>query len=154
MPHQFKSVEEYVLAQSEDRQKVLQKLRETILVHLPVGFEECISYNIPSYVVPHSIYPSGYHCNPALALPFLSFASQKNAISLYHMGIYANDALMQWFVESYPLHAKGKPDIGKSCIRFKKFNEIPFQLIAELCKKMTPQEWILLYELKFRGDKN
>jgi hypothetical protein len=83
-------------------------------------------------------------------LPFINVASQKNFIALYHMGIYANDELMQWFVSEYPKHCSRKLDMGKSCIRFKKIEEIPFELIAELCTKMSPNDWIELYENKFK----
>jgi hypothetical protein len=98
------------------------------------------------YVVPHSIYPNGYHCTPELPLPFISFASQKNFIAIYHMGIYANPELLNWFVAEYPKHSTQKLDMGKSCIRFKKANQIPFELIAELAQKMSVQEWITCYE--------
>jgi hypothetical protein len=101
------------------------------------------------FCVPHSIYPKGYHCDSKIALPFVSIASQKNFIALYHMGIYAEPNLLDWFVGEYPKHVKSKLDMGKSCIRFKKIEEIPFDLIGELMKKMSPQEWIDLYESKF-----
>ena len=102
------------------------------------------------YVVPHETYPAGYHCKPAEPLPFLSMASQKAAISIYHMGIYADPQLLDWFVQSYPLHCKTKLDMGKSCIRFKKMEDIPWELLAELAQKMTPTYWVELYESKFR----
>ena len=106
---------------------------------------------MPAWVVPHSTYPDGYHCTPELPLPFMNVASQKNFIAVYHMGIYANPELMEWFVSEYPKHCKRKLDMGKSCIRFKKIEEIPFELIAELSTKMTPNDWIKLYEEKFKN---
>lgn len=130
----------------EERKDALKKLRETILKNIPKGFVEQMTYGMIGYVVPHSIYPNGYHCTPELPLPFISFASQKNFIAIYHMGIYANPELLNWFVTEYPKHSTQKLDMGKSCIRFKKANQIPFELIAELAQKMSVQEWITCYE--------
>ena len=144
------SVDQYINEATEDRKEALQKLRTIILENLPNGFQECISYGMIGYVVPHSIYPKGYHCTPELPLPFLSFASQKNSINFYHMGIYANPELYNWFVSEYPKHSKQKLDIGKSCFRIKKPENIPFELIGELVKKMTVSEWITLYEAAFK----
>ncbi len=144
------SVNQYINEAPEDRKEALQKLRTIILENLPDGFQECISYGMIGYVVPHSIYPKGYHCTPELPLPFLSFASQKNSINFYHMGIYANPELYNWFVSEYPKHSKQKLDIGKSCFRIKKPENIPFELIGELVKKMTVSEWITLYEAAFK----
>lgn len=138
--------EEYIAQLPEDRILYFNKLRKIILENIPKGFEEQMSYGMIGYVVPKSTYPAGYHCNPTLPLPFVNIASQKNFIALYHMGIYANPALLDWFVSEYPKHCKRKLDMGKSCIRFKKAEEIPFELIAALMQKMSVQEWIDLYE--------
>ena len=140
------TVEEYIDAIPADRIDQFNLIRNAIKQNLPDGFEECISYGMIGYVVPHSIYPNGYHCDPKLPLPFLSVASQKNSINLYHMGIYMNSNLLDWFVKSYTEQVKGKLDMGKSCIRFNPKKEIPFQLIGELCSKMTVQDWITVYE--------
>jgi hypothetical protein len=113
---------------------------------LPEGFEAAISYGGLGYVVPHSLYAPGYHCKPIEPLPFAGIASQKNSINLYHMGIYSKPALLEWFVAEYPKHSAQKLDMGKSCIRFKKVNDIPFELIGELMTKMSVQEWIEIYE--------
>lgn len=139
------AVDKYIAAQDKERQTDLNELRETIVKHLPKGFEETISYGMPAYVVPHALFPRGYHCDPKHPLPFLSFANQKNFIALYHMGIYANTDLLEWFKAEYPNHSKRKIDMGKSCIRFKPA-EIPMKLIGLLLQEMTPKEWILLYE--------
>ena len=104
-------------------------------------------------VVPHSIYPNGYHCNPKLALPFINLASQKKFIALYHMGIYANPELLKWFTDEFPKHSSQKLDMGKSCIRFKKADQIPFDLIAELVQKMSVAEWIAIYESQMKKSK-
>ena len=138
--------EQYLNQLPQDRKLVMTKLRDIILKNLPKGFEECISYGMLGYVVPHSMYPQGYHVNPSLPLPFISLASQKNNISLYHFGIYSDPDLMGWFVNEYPNHASNKLDMGKSCIRFKNIEKIPFDLIAQLCAKITPQLWIEKYE--------
>lgn len=137
---------EYIDQLSDERQPVMEKLRQTILENLPDGFEEQMSYGMIGFVVPHSVYPDGYHCDPKLPLPFMSIASQKNFVAVYHMGIYANPELMDWFVTEYPKHCKRKLDMGKSCIRFKKMEEVPYQLIGELSGKMTAQEWINIYD--------
>lgn len=98
------------------------------------------------YVVPHSLYPPGYHVNPTLPLPFINIASQKNYIAMYHMGLYANKQLLDWFVAEYPKHSPRKLDMGKSCIRFKNMETIPYDLIGELCTKMTIENWITMHE--------
>ncbi len=140
------SIEEYLNKLEVDRLVAIEKLRKIILYNLPKGFFETISYGMIGYVVPHSIYPNGYHCNPKLPLPFISIASQKNFISFYHMGMYAMPGLLEWFTERYSSVSKMKLDVGKSCIRFKKVDEIPYEIIGELCSKLTPDDWIALYE--------
>ena len=143
------TVDQYINEATEDRRAALQQLRTIILENLPEGFQEEISYGMIGYVVPHSIYPKGYHCTPELPLPFMSFASQKNSINFYHMGIYAKTELYDWFVAEYPKHSKQKLDIGKSCLRIKKPENIPFELIGELVKKISVAEWIKTYEIAF-----
>jgi hypothetical protein len=130
----------------EERKEAMSSLREIMAKNLPKGFEETFDYGMPGWSVPHTLYPSGYHCDPKIPLPFVSIASQKNFIALYHMGIYADQKLLDWFVNEFPKHSKLKLDMGKSCIRFKKPNDIPFSLIGELMTKMTPKDWITLYE--------
>lgn len=134
----------------EDRKEIFQKLHDVILKNLPKGFEAAMSYGGLGYVVPHSIYPSGYHCKPNEPLPFAGLASQKNSINFYHMGIYSKPELLKWFVEEYPKHTKQKLDMGKSCIRFKKLDDIPYKLIGELMKKITVKEWIHFYETNIK----
>ncbi|MDT0294818.1 DUF1801 domain-containing protein [Mesonia ostreae] len=138
--------EEYIQEAPEERQEALKKLRKTIQQNLPKGFEEGMQYGMIGYYVPHSVYPAGYHCKPEEPLPFMSFASQKNSVNLYHSGIYANKKLHDWFVNEYPKHVKTKLDMGKSCVRFKKVEHIPYDLIAELVQKMSMEEWISIYE--------
>ena len=141
---------EYMDALPEDRKPVMTELRKAINNNLPKGFEEAISYGMLGYVVPHSIYPAGYHCDTKLPLPFLSIASQKNFVAVYHMGLYADQELLNWFVKEYPKHSKAKLDMGKSCIRFKKMDQVPVELIGELASKMSVEDWIGIYESKFK----
>ncbi len=141
-----KTPDEYISKLPEDRKEAVSKLRETVKNNLPKGFEECISYKMIGYVVPYSLYPDGYHVDPKLPLPFINIASQKNFVALYHSGIYADEKLHDWFVGEYPKHVKTKLDMGKSCVRFKNIKNIPYELIAELCQKMAPQDWITIYE--------
>ncbi len=140
----------YVSQLPEDRVAPIEALRQTLRENLPPGFEEAMSYGMIGYVVPHTLYPAGYHCDPKLPLPFISIASQKHFIAVYHIGIYADPALMAWFQAEYPKHTTGKLDMGKSCIRFKKPNLIPLDLIGQLAQKMTVDKWITLYEKAFR----
>ncbi|MCH2235727.1 MAG: DUF1801 domain-containing protein [Crocinitomicaceae bacterium] len=146
MANQPSTIEEYFDTLPKDRIEPMSKLRDVILENLPDGFDERLSYRMPGYVVPHDIYPGGYHCDPKLPLPFMSIASQKNFVALYHMGIYANPDLLDWFVAEYPKHCKRKLDMGKSCIRFKKMDDIPYELIGELVTKMTVEDWVNIYE--------
>ena len=144
------TVSEYLANLPEDRREAFNQLRGAILTNLLEGFEECINYGMIGYVVPHSIYPNGYHCDTKLPLPFMNIASQKNFIAFYHMGIYGNPELMNWFVNEFPKYSKAKLDMGKSCVRFKKMNDIPFELIGELVKKMTVADWINQYESLYK----
>ena len=139
----------YVLSLPNDRKQAMNKLRDAINQNLPNGFVETMQYGMISYVVPHSIYPKGYHCKPTDALPFLSIASQKNFIAIYHMGIYSDPILLNWFQQAYAKVCTAKLDMGKSCIRFKKLDQIPFSLIGELATKMTVKDWIDSYEVKY-----
>ncbi len=145
------SIDDYVSNLSEDRKQAIAKLRVIITENLPKGFTETLSYGMIGYVVPHSLYPKGYHVDPKQPLPFINIASQKNHIAIYHMGIYAMPELLEWFIAEYPKHCKAKLDMGKSCIRFKKTDNIPFDLIAELVKRVSPEEWIGIYEKQLVG---
>ena len=146
MTSKAETPEEYIGQLPEERHAVISKLRKVILDNLPKGYEEQMSYGMLGYVIPLSLYPDGYHCKPETPLPFINLASQKNFVAVYHMGIYSSKELMDWFVAEYPKHCQRKLDMGKSCIRFKKIEEIPYQLIGELASKMTTKEWITIYE--------
>ncbi|MFC4740047.1 DUF1801 domain-containing protein [Flavobacterium ponti] len=142
--------EQYIQELPEDRVEAITKLRKVINENLPKGFKEQMTYGMIGYVVPHSIYPAGYHCTPELPLPFMSFASQKNSVNFYHMGIYAKPELLNWFTTEFPKHCKAKLDMGKSCVRFKKMDQIPYDLIGELVQKMSVEDWINCYEANLK----
>lgn len=136
----------YLAEVPEERQKAFAKLRSVIKKNLPKGFQETMGYGMLGWSVPHSKYPAGYHCNPKDPLPFMGLASQKHFIAVYHMGVYADPALLKWFTAAHAKASPKKLDMGKSCIRYKKPDDIPFELIGELASKITPDEWIAIYE--------
>ena len=146
MQYQATTTQEYIDQLPEERQGPITKIKEILSKNLPSDLEEGILYKMIGFYVPHSMYPDGYHCKPTDPLPFINLASQKNFIALYHMGLYAKKELHDWFVSEYPKHCKFKLDVGKSCIRFKKMEDIPYELIAELAQKMSTAEWIEIYE--------
>lgn len=146
MTSQAATPTEYVNTVDEARREAFSKLRETIQENISPDFREEMSYGHIGYVVPHSLYPSGYHCDPKLPLPFVAIAAHKNFIAVYHMGIYSVPELMEWFVAEFPKHSKSKLDMGKSCIRFKKPGDIPFELIGQLMQKMSVEDWVTIYE--------
>lgn len=144
------TVTAYIAELPEDRQKAISKLRNVIKKNIPKGFKEGMGYGMMGWSVPHSLYPPGYHCTPELPLPFMGLASQKNFIAVYHMGVYADPKLLKWFTESHAKASPKKLDMGKSCIRYKKPEDIPFDLIGELASKITVEEWIQFYETSFK----
>jgi uncharacterized protein YdhG (YjbR/CyaY superfamily) len=149
MKSEAKTVEEYLNSLPEERKEAVSKLREVVKKNLPKGFSEVISYGMIGYVVPHSLYPKGYHCNPSQPVPFINIGSQKNYVSFHHMGIYANKELLSWFTEEYAKQSEFKLDMGKGCVRFKKMDQIPFKLIGVLSKKISPAAWLSFYEKSF-----
>ena len=144
------TVKEYIAELPPDRKKAMTQLRKVILENLPDGFEETMSYGMIGYVVPHSKYPAGYHCNPTLPLPFMNIASQKNFIAVYSMGVYSDPELLKWFSDAHAKASPKKLDMGKSCIRYKKTEDIPFSLIGQLAAKRTPDQWIAAYEKRYK----
>ncbi len=146
MTSKVKTVEAYINQLPKDRKVAITKLHNVIKTNMPKGLESGMGYGMLAYFVPKSVYPSGYHCKPFPPLPFINVASQKNFIALYHSGLYAKKELHNWFVAEFPKHSKTKLDMGKSCIRFKKMDDIPYNLIEELIRKMTVEEWIEIYE--------
>lgn len=140
------TIDDYLSNLPDERRDVMRGLVDAIRKNLPKGFQEVIAYGMPGWVVPHSLYPGGYHCDPKTPLPFLSVASQKSHIAVYHMGLYSSTELLDWFRAEWPGHSSKKLDMGKSCIRFKKPDDVPVELIGLLAAKMTPQQWIAIYD--------
>ena len=138
--------EEYINELPAERKEAMQKLRKEIKKNLPKGFKEVMGYGMIGYVVPHNLYPKGYHCDTKMPLPFMNIASQKNFIAVYHMGVYMNKKLLDWLLDEYKKNSPKKLDMGKSCLRFKKPEDIPYELIGKLAGKMTVDEWINIYE--------
>jgi uncharacterized protein YdhG (YjbR/CyaY superfamily) len=142
--------EQYLKELPVERKEPMTQLRNTIVKNLPKGFKECMSYGMIGYVVPHEIYPAGYHCDPKLPLGMVNIGSQKNFIVMHHMGLYGKPDLLKWFTTEYPKHSKANLDMGKGCVRFKKMDDIPYKLIGELIKKVSVKDWIESYEKAFR----
>lgn len=149
-----KSPADYIATLPAERQMAFEKLRDVIAKNIPKGFFETMSYGGLGFVVPHTKYPAGYHCDPKQPLPFVSIASQKNFIALYHMGLYSMPELLEWFTTEYPKYSKTKLDMGKSCVRFKNPDQIPYELIGELMTKVTPEKWIEVYETNLKKAKS
>lgn len=147
------TVDTYIAELPEDRKKAISELRKVIKKNLPKGFKEEMGYGMMGWSVPHSIYPAGYHCNPKDPLPFMGLASQKNSINLYHMGIYADPKLLKWFQDAHAKASPKKLDMGKSCIRYKKAEDIPYKLIGELATKITVEDWIEKYETELKDSR-
>lgn len=150
MQSKAKTVDEYIETLPEDRQNAIQQIRKVVNKNLPKGFEEQMGYGMMGWVVPHKIYPAGYHCDPKQPLPFMGVASQKNFISFYSMCLYSDPKLLKWFQKEWPKHSSKKLDMGKSCIRFKRADDVPLKLLGELAAKVTPAQWIEMYETAFR----
>ena len=145
--------QQYLDELPEDRKEPIRKLRQQILNNMPTGMEETMNYGMLGYVIPHSVYPDGYHCNPKQPLPFMNLASQKNFVAVYSMVIYAKKEVMDWFTLEYAKRCKYKLDMGKSCIRFKRIDDIPYDLIGELTAKVSTEEWIQIYENAYKKKK-
>ena len=150
MKHTAVTPEEYIAQLPENRREAVTRLRAVLLANLPKGFREGMHYGMIAYFVPHELYRAGYHCDPKQPLPFMQIASQKNYIAIYHLGLYADADLMDWFNEAYSQTGKSRLDMGKSCIRFKKPEDIPFDLLGELARKMSVEDWIYLYEERLK----
>jgi hypothetical protein len=148
-----KDLEEYMEKIADNHKFSVNKLREIVKQNIPVGFEEMLNYGMIGYVIPHDLYPKGYHCDTKLPLPFINIASQKNFVAFYHIGLYAMPVLYTWFIDEYTKLDLKTLDMGKSCIRFKKPDDIPFKLIGELVSKISVEKWISIYEDKFMTER-
>jgi uncharacterized protein YdhG (YjbR/CyaY superfamily) len=147
------SPDEYISLLPDERKPVIIKLREVINSNIPEGFEETMNYGMIGWVIPHSTYPNGYHADPKQPLPFINISSQKNHVAVYHSGVYSDENLFNWFTSEYKNLVPGKLDMGKSCIRYKKMEVIPYELIGELSGKMSSKKWIELYEDNLHNNK-
>ncbi|WP_310555050.1 DUF1801 domain-containing protein [Flavobacterium sp.] len=150
MQSDARTPDQYIAELPNDRRKVIERLRKVSRDNLPEGFKEVMGYGMMGYVVPHELYPNGYHCDPKQPLPFYGFASQKNSVNIYHMAVYADKKLYDWFVSEFPKYSKARLDMGKSCVRFKKLDDIPYDLIGKLLSKVTVEDWISMYENAFK----
>lgn len=146
MQYDAKTPDEYIASLPEDRKPAISALRKVINDNLPKGFKETMGYGHMGWVVPFETYPAGYHCDPTQPLPFMGVASQKNHIAVYSMCLYGEVEVLTWFRDEWAKYSKKKLDMGKSCIRFKKLQDIPLELIGELASKVTPEQWIEMYE--------
>ncbi len=149
MTNKINSVAEYIETLPEERKEIIEKLRKVIKENLPAGFEESISYGSIGYVVPLEIYPQGYHVETNTPLPFIGLSNWKNHISFSHWGIYINKELLEWFKDEYAKQAKYKLSMGKACVNLKRMNDIPYNLIGQLCRKISVFEFIEMYEKAF-----
>lgn len=139
------TVAQYLKELPDDRREAISAVRDVILKNLPKGFEEGMQYGMIGYFVPHALYPNGYHCNPKEPLPFANLASQKNHMALYTMTVYGNPDIEKWFTDAWTKGGR-KLDMGKSCIRFKKIEDVPLDVVAQLFKKVSVKQYIQMYE--------
>lgn len=144
------TVEQYLAELPPVRREALEAVRAVILKNLPKGYEEGMQYGMIGYFVPHSVYPPGYHCDPTQPLPFASLASQKNYMSLYLMCIYGDPEHEAWFRQAWAETGK-KLDMGKSCVRFKKLEDLPLNLIGRAVKRVPAKKFIAHYESAIQG---
>ena len=149
------TVQEYVENLPDDQKRTVSEIRKAINKNLPKGFKESIGMGMIVWSVPHSSYPAGYHCNPSKPLMLMGLSATKSGVSLHHMGLYGSTSLLKWFQSEWTGHTAKKLDMGKACIRFKKPEDVPLDLIGELSTKLTPQRWVEQYEkgLKARSGK-
>jgi uncharacterized protein DUF1801 len=146
--------DEYIAGLPEERREIIAAIRKSVNDNLPAGCKECLTYGMIGWVVPHSLYPPGYHCDPKLPLGFMSLASQKNHIALYSMCLYGGNKHLEWFQNEWPKHTSKKLNMGKSCIRFTTPQDVPLELIARLASRVTPQQWIGIYEKALKRQRN
>ena len=139
------NVDEYVASLPEDRREAISALRKVILKNLPKGYEEGMQWGMPSCFVPLSAYPAGYNCQPDQPLPFVGFASQKNHMAFYGFCIYMDEELKNRFVADWKKSGK-KLDMGKSCVRFKKLEDVPLKVIGDAVKRVPMKKYIKQYE--------
>ncbi len=140
---------QYLAALPAPQRAAVAKLKRLLDEHLPKGFEGTVGYGMLAWVVPHELFPAGYHCDPSLPLPFINVAARAHGLSLYHMGLY-DGPLLEWLRDQWPKHTAQKLDLGKCCLRLKDLDDVPWDLLAELATKMTPAQWIDRYRTNVR----
>ncbi|HEB52752.1 MAG TPA: DUF1801 domain-containing protein [bacterium] len=144
------TVEQYLDGLPLDRRVAIEAVRQVVLDNLGPGFEEGIQYGMIGYFVPHSVYPNGYHCDPRQPLPYLSLAAQKNHFAIYLMGLYMDPDGAAWFERAWRATGK-KLDMGRACVRFKKLEDVPLDVVAEAIRRMPAKRYIATYEAAFAG---
>src|SRR5579883_2914695 len=145
MPGTPKTVQQYLSSLPQDRREAINAVRKVILKNLPKGYEEQISYGMIGYVVPHSLYPAGYHCDPRQPLPMANLGSKKNHLSLHLMTVYGDAATEKWFRNAWTATGK-KLDMGKACVRFKKAEDIPLEVLGELIARVPVDKYVARVE--------
>lgn len=150
MKSSAKTVDEYLQALPEDRRAAISAVRKVILDNLPKGYQECMSYGMIGYVVPHSLYPKGYHCDPKLPLPFANLGSQKNHMALYLMNLYGDAKTEQWFQKAWRAAGK-KLDMGKACIRFRRLDDVPLEVVGQVIARTPVADYIARIESYFNS---
>lgn len=145
MQSKAKTVKEYLIALPSDRRKAIEMVRKIIKKNLPKGYQEIMQYGMISYVVPLRLYPDGYLNDPKVPLPYASLASQKNYMSLYLMNVYGNQDIESWFKKEFEKHGKNL-NMGKSCVRFKKLDDINLDVIGKVLAKTSVQDFTKIYE--------
>lgn len=148
------TAKEFIDSLPDDRKKPITELRKTINKYIPKGFKESVAYNSIVWSVPHSSYPTGYHCDPTKPLMLMCLSSTKGHIALHHMGLYGSTPLLKWFTTEWPKYSSKKLDMGKACIRFKKPEDVPLALIGQLATKLGPEEWVTQYESALNSRKS
>lgn len=139
------TIKAYLDALPDDRRAALEALRTVINKNLPKGYAEGMQYGMPAWFVPHTLYPHGYHCDPSQPLPFASIASQKSHIGIYLFCTYMDPELMAWFEAEWRKTGK-RWDAGKSCVRVKRLEDIPLELVGQVVKKMPVKRFVEVYE--------
>jgi hypothetical protein len=145
MKSKANTVAEYLRGLPEDRRAAIGAIRKVILANLPEGYLECMGYGMIGYVVPHRLYPAGYHCDPKLPLPLANLGSQKNHMALHLMSVYLDPHLEVWFRKTWLASGK-KLDMGKACVRFKKLDDVPLEVIGQLIARMPVAAYIARME--------
>lgn len=146
MTSNAETVETYLEELEPERRELVEAIRAAIHRGLPPGFEERMIYGMIGWVVPKDTYPAGYHCDPSLPLPFINLGNQKASVNLYHMGLYVIPGLLDWFQNSWREQTSARLDMGKSCVRFKRLDNVPLSLLTELATRVTVEEWVSVYE--------